>query len=485
MNGEPRHFFEFDAFRVEVEDRRLLRHGKPVMLTPKAFDILLALVGHSGRTVEKNDLMDEVWSDTFVEEGNLNRHVSTLRKILGDDPHEQRFIKTIPKHGYRFTADVREVVESNGTLAAKNIYQLTPALSQAAHENFWSMTRIVIAALAVISCFLLAALAISSRGQAIKQSGSARPVNTQASEDYAKGRGLWQTRSAQDLHAATLLLEQAVEIEPDFALAHAALADAYVFDFTNWKKAEQQANEAIRLDPNLGEPHATLGFVRMFWEWKLADAEREFKQAVTLSPDYSTAHQWFAVNLAATGHKDAALSEMKKALELDPDSPSINADMCQTFYFAHRYDEAIGQCGKTLDMNAKFLNAYLYLYEIYNAGGLSDEAVNTFYKIEGMTNDSLPSDAQDKLGTAYKTGGIREFWRMQIEILMHPTPQYYKLAQYYARLGDRDEAQNWLEKGYENRDFDIPLVLADPVFENFHKDVRFITLRERLLQLHD
>lgn len=485
MNGEPRHFFEFDAFRVEVEDRRLLRHGKPVMLTPKAFDILLALVGHSGRTVEKDDLMDEVWSDTFVEEGNLNRHVSTLRKILGDDPHEQRFIKTIPKHGYRFTADVREVVESNGTLTAKNIYQLTPALSQAAHENFWSMTRIVIAALAVISCVLLVAWGVSSGGQAKPQNGLDRTLRAEAYQDYVKGRGLWQTRNAQDLHEATLLLEQAVEIEPDFALAHAALADAYVFDFTNWKKAEQQANEAIRLDPNLGEPHATLGFVRMFWEWKLADAEREFKQAVTLSPDYSTAHQWFAVNLAATGHKDAALSEMKKALELDPDSPSINADMCQTFYFAHRYDEAIGQCGKTLDMNAKFLNAYLYLYEIYNARGLSDEAVNTYYKIEGMTNDSLPPDAQDKLGTAYKTGGIREFWRMQIEILMHPTPQYYKLAQYYARLGDRDEAQNWLEEGCENRDFDIPLVLADPVFENFHKDLRFITLRERLLQLHE
>src|SRR2546423_13958907 len=97
MNRAPRHFFDFDAFRVEVEERRLLRNGETVALTSRAFDILLALVQNSGRTVDKNVLMETVWKNTFVEEGNLNRHVSTLRKILGDDLKEQRFIKTIPK----------------------------------------------------------------------------------------------------------------------------------------------------------------------------------------------------------------------------------------------------------------------------------------------------------------------------------------------------------------------------------------------------
>src|SRR6185295_10744165 len=97
MNGARRHFFEFDRFRVDVEERRLLRDGKTVTLTAKVFDILLALVENPGRTIDKNELMQTVWEDTFVEEGNLNRHVSTLRKLLGDGPREQKFIKTIPK----------------------------------------------------------------------------------------------------------------------------------------------------------------------------------------------------------------------------------------------------------------------------------------------------------------------------------------------------------------------------------------------------
>ena len=377
MNGEPRHFFEFDAFRVEVEDRRLLLNRKVIALTPKVFDILLALVRNAGKTVAKESLMKQVWSDTFVEEGNLNRNISTLRKILGDDTREQRFIKTFPKHGYRFMADVHEVLGSNGVNATENISRPTPPKAEAPRESFWSATRIGIATLALISCLLLAAWAISLRSRVVGQNEPGRTINAEAYQNFVKGRVLWQTRNAQNLHEATLLLEQAVESDPDFALGHAALADSYAFDYANWKRAESQADEAIRLDSSLGEPHATLGFIRMFWEWKLPDAEREFTQAVGLSPNYSTAHQWFALNLAATGHKDAALTEMKKALELEPDSLSINADMCQTLYFAHRYDEAIAQCGKTLEMNPKFLNAYLYLYEIYNATGMMDEAVST------------------------------------------------------------------------------------------------------------
>ena len=485
MNGESKHFFEFDKFRIEVEERRLWRDGKLVNLTSKTLDIRLALVGNSGNTVEKSDLMKQIWSDTFVEEGNLNRQISTLRKILGDDPHEQKFIKTIPKHGYRFTADVREVLESNGTSAAQNITQLAPPLAEAVGESFWTATRISIAALSLISCVLLAAWAVSSLSHAKRQTVSDRTSNAGAYQDYVKGRSLWQTRNAEDLHEATLLLEQAVGRDPDFALGHAALADSYAFDFADWNKAQLHADEAIRLDPRLGEPHATLGFIRMFWEWKLTDAELEFKQAVALSPNYSTAHQWFALNLAATGHKDAALAEMKKALELEPDSVPINADMCETLYFAHRYDEAAAQCGKTLKLDPKSLNAYLYLYEIYNAKGMPDEAVNTYLKIEQTANDGMPSDPEHKLQEAYKTGGIRRFWRMQTELLMHPTPNCYKLAQHYARLGDNDKSLYWLEKAYENHNFEMTLVLADPVFEGFHNDPRFVHLRRLLLPLRD
>lgn len=110
MNTEPAgHFYEFGPFRLDPAERLLLRQDTPVTLTPKVFDILLLLVRNGGRALEKEVFMREIWPDSFVEEGSLNRNISTLRRALGDGEGGQKYIETIPKRGYRFVADVREV----------------------------------------------------------------------------------------------------------------------------------------------------------------------------------------------------------------------------------------------------------------------------------------------------------------------------------------------------------------------------------------
>ncbi len=119
MTTEPRgHFYEFGPFRLDPAERLLLRGSAPVTLTPKVFDVLLMLVRNSGRALEKEAFMQEIWPDSFVEEGSLNRNISTLRKALGDGQDGQRFIETIPKRGYRFVAEVRE---TGGTAHARSI----------------------------------------------------------------------------------------------------------------------------------------------------------------------------------------------------------------------------------------------------------------------------------------------------------------------------------------------------------------------------
>src|SRR5689334_12624985 len=104
----PRHAFEFGPFQLQTRERLLLRNGEEVPLTPKLFDALLALVENSGRIVEKNELLEKVWPDAMVEEGTLTKTVSMLRKILGDEG-AQSYIETVPRRGYRFVAEVREV----------------------------------------------------------------------------------------------------------------------------------------------------------------------------------------------------------------------------------------------------------------------------------------------------------------------------------------------------------------------------------------
>jgi hypothetical protein len=170
-------------------------------------------------------------------------------------------------------------------------------------------------------------------------------TNDKAFELYRSGRDSGQNRSALGLHQATSNLEHAAStIDPNFALAHAALADAYAFDVNLWRKAEAAANEAIRLDAGLGQPYATIGFVRTFWEWKLTEAEIVFQTGNFAQPRLRDRPSVYSINLVLRRRVGASLAEMGAApWKLEPASLAINADLCQVLYFAHKFDEALDQ----------------------------------------------------------------------------------------------------------------------------------------------
>ncbi len=491
----PKRFLEFDAFRIDVEERRLLLDDRPVMLTPKAFEILLILVENSGHTLEKEDLMGRVWADTFVEDTNLNRNISTLRKVLGEDSHRPRLIRTVPKRGYRFEGDVREVLEEEDEqiVERRTRYRVSFRSHTETHTEQGIMSVLTGRRTAVVAASVAALLMIGFAWTSIRQpSGEARSVAAADAKPtatdpavvdlYNKGRDLWRSRSAGGLHRAIIDLEQSVARAPEFALAHAALADAYAFDAVHWQKAEAAANEAIRLDPSIGQPHATIGFVRMFWQWRLTEAETHFRKAIALSPDYATAHHWYAINLAARARGADALAEITTAIELEPASVSINADLCQVLYFTRKYDLATQQCLKTIEKDPNFLNAHVYLYDIYTAREMYPEAVNAFLRAEQLSSSSLNDTGQvEKLKAAFDSGGIRAFWRKRIEMLQRPVPtRGYRIAQYYARLGERDHALRWLIRAHEERDFGMVYLRADPVNTELLSDQRILELARKM-----
>jgi TolB-like protein/DNA-binding winged helix-turn-helix (wHTH) protein/Flp pilus assembly protein TadD len=129
MNQSAKHFYEFGPFRLDIAERLLLRNGEEVLLTPKVFDLLLVLVENSGHILEKDELMKAIWLDTVVEETNLTRNISTLRKALGESPDTHQYIETIPWRGYRFVVGVKEVTNNN-TETAITIPTSPPALSE-------------------------------------------------------------------------------------------------------------------------------------------------------------------------------------------------------------------------------------------------------------------------------------------------------------------------------------------------------------------
>lgn len=484
----PRRIFEFESFRVDVSERQLRRDGIAVPLTPKVFDLLLVLLENKGETVEKERLISKVWADTFVEEGSINRNISTLRKALGDDTNEQRLIKTLPKRGYRFTENVQEIFEDISQPAQfSSMPDAATVNLDPARPGFLTQKR-VLASLALLVAFASAVAwtVASMRSPSVDLKGLTRHEQLQLAksgsrsssslEDFVKGRTLWRERSAEGLHRSIFHLERAVRTDEGFALAHAALADAYAFDGTKRTFAKERAETAIKLDPTIGEPYASIGFVELFWDWKPEDASRSLRKSIELSPEYATAHHWYAINLAVGRLGGSALAEMNRAAELEPDSLAIGADLCQIYYFLQKHDDAIEQCGRVLVAEPRFLNAHVYLYDIYTAKGRHQDAVAKFFETEQLKSDfSIPHEDLEKLSRAYGESGIEGFWRARIAFLEN-RPHFYRLAQYWARLGDSEKAIAALEQSRSAREFDFIYFRTDPAFNLLFNKPRFIEL---------
>lgn len=476
-----RRYFEFDGFRLIPDERALTRNGEPVPLAPKVFDVLVALVENNRHTVSKTDLFDRVWSDSIVEENSLNRNVSILRRALGGSDGNGSYIKTVPKTGYRFEADVRCIVEDEEELVLekRTNYKLTfRSEVSIARSSFKRRSLVVGATAAVIAIGAVAGLAYWNRWEALKTR------KAEAFELYHRGRALWQNRSPAGLHEATLLLEKAVALDPESAMAHAALADAYAFDVRNSKKAEGTARRAIKLNPNLGQPHATIGFVRLFWEWNPAEAEDQFKQSIELDPEYATAHQWYAAMLASVGHFNESIVEIGRAAELEPDSPAIKSDMCQLLYFASRYFESEAYCKEALELDPQFFNAHSNLYSSYVAMGKYREALESYFARErlAVNASSLPADFE-QMRIAFGRGGIEEFWREQIRLRKRSDDDCgVTLAWAHAKLGEKDEATTCLERAAHRGEFDLIFIYADPVFRRLGDHPRYSDIANRLMK---
>src|SRR5438477_6835582 len=188
-------------------------------------------------------------------------------------------------------------------------------------------------------------------------------VNPEAYELYLKGRFFWNKRTGADLLKSIEYFKQAVEKDQKYALAYAGLADAYVLlppygagsPSESFPQAEAAARKALELDDTLPGAHTSLGQFLLFYDLDFAGSTREFERAISLDPNYATAHHWYGGGPPmALGQFDLAITEGKRAVELDPLSLINNADLGWLCFNARRYDEAIAQLRKTLEMASRF-----------------------------------------------------------------------------------------------------------------------------------
>src|SRR2546430_8717185 len=321
---------------------------------------------------------------------------------------------------------------------------------------------------------------------------AAATTDTTAYELYHKGRSLWEKRSGDNIPKAIAFFEQAIARDPNYALAYAGLAQAYILvpfytgadRFDAYLKAKDAAIKALRLDSNLAEAHAAFGKVLFFSEIDLAGAMREYKRAIELAPNDATAHHWFGNDsLAALGQFEEAIAEGKRAIELDPLSTVINVDLGETFYYAHRYDEAARQMRKTLEIDPTSFYAHYNLGIVLQLTGDLSGAIAEYEKAKQLGDNTLVSTlyAAAKAQAGDKDAALRMLSDLD-KLSQHREVVGYLRALLYLSLNNKDEALRWLEQGFDERDgSNISWIKVDPLLDPLHGDPRFEALVQKVV----
>jgi TolB-like protein/Tfp pilus assembly protein PilF/class 3 adenylate cyclase len=321
---------------------------------------------------------------------------------------------------------------------------------------------------------------------------AAQPTaNPEAYQLYLKGRFFWNKRTGEDLKTALDYFQKAVAADPNYANAYAGEADACLLiplfsagtPKEYFPKAKAAAQHAIELDETSAEGHAALGQLLSF-DLDFTGSEKEFQRAIELNPNYATAHHWYGNTfLANVGRFDEAVAEGKRAVELDPLSLIINADLGSTLMWARRYDEAIAQQRRTLALDGNFYYAHWNLGEaLYYKGDVAG-AIAEYEKARSLEEDP---EALGLLGQAYaKTGKKEEALKILAELNEVARRDYVRpelFAIIYIGLGDKSKAIQYLEDEYQRHDgFDFIGIRVDPRLDPLRDHPRFKQLLAKVI----
>ena len=327
-----------------------------------------------------------------------------------------------------------------------------------------------------------------------KQMLAVQPTsNTEAYELYHKGRSLWEKRTGDNIPKAIAFFEQAIARDPNYALAYAGLASAHILSpyYTRTDrrqegaKAKEAALKALSLDPNLAEAHSALGKILFWTELNIAGAMGEYERALELKPNDAGTRHWYGNDtLAALGRFEEAIAEGRRAIELDPLSPIINADLGTTFFYAGRYDESAAQLRKTLEIDPTFFFAHYGLGIALQAKGDLSGAITEYEKAKQLTSDNLL--VSTIWAAAKARAGDKDAARQMLteldEISKNREVVGYFRALLYLSLNNKDEALRWLEQGYEERDgANICWIKVDPLLDSLHGNPRFEALVQKVV----
>ena len=325
----------------------------------------------------------------------------------------------------------------------------------------------------------------------LKVSGEERKhatENAEAYQLYVKGRFYLEQRTREGIYKALDQFNEAVAKDPNYAVAYGGLAKAYLLlldrEWISHDEASPRirsaAQRGIELDPTLAEPHAALAALKEEdWDW--AGAEAEYRKAIGLNPNDATSHHWYSVLLENLGRSGEALRENEKALALDPASPQINANHAGILVDLHRYDDALTDLNRLVAANPDFPVYYGTRASVYWHLGNQDGYVTDW--VMAMKKDGRPERAE-AFAAGYRKAKLKGASTALIEVLKNESQREYvspyEIAINYARMGDRDQTFEWLERAYAERSGHMEYLKIEESLEPFHSDPRYIDLLKRM-----
>ena len=310
--------------------------------------------------------------------------------------------------------------------------------------------------------------------------------NEEARQLYTAGRYYSTRRTAEGLRQAIERFERAIELDPHYAIALAELADCYSLlnwyieppPAEAWKRAKEAATRAVDADPNLAEARAALGFVKLHYDRDWPMAERELRQAIVLKPGNQVAHRWYAYTLSAMGRHEEAYTEMERGRQISPQSAVIATGVANVLFLAERFDDAIAQGRKALELDPGAVAAHTVLRWSYEQKGMHQEALATYEQERSFAGDT-PTTHAKRAHVLAALGRHDEARSILKQILAKRNEEWvtgYEIAIIYSWLGDLDNAFEWLAQAEREHAVGFTFVRVDPNLKNLRGDRRFADL---------
>ncbi len=575
--------YKFSDFILDEKAAAFYRKNVYIALSSRAFDILLYLIERRGEIVAKDEILDRVWKDSFVEEANLPVHISALRRVLLEKKGESRTIRTISGRGYSFIASVEEL-ERSGLNAAKtpdridsdekkdiSIAVLPFTFEKSSEDNEYlanGVTQSLIGDLSRIRTlrvlphsavnpyknsqmemqeigFLLDAdkiltgnisefrgkweisaelvnvrdkrclwassqtfqaddifevkkqisAAIAERLQlSLGKSLEHKEINSNAQKLYYRGKFILESRAAKDdlkklLHQSLKFFNEAVTLEPNYALAYVGIGSLYVSLHnhnllereTAYEAALSALKKALAVDDQLSEAYVLQGSIEVMFEFGLERAIESFEKAIKLNPNNADAYHWKSLSLLTLGNFEEAFRLEKKAVDLDPVLVRFNESLVRIFYFSGRYDEAITLSQELLEFNPEIVSSHFFQAQCYAQLGFFEPALDHIEKAIELR--SLPDIILCKAYILGLFGKKRESLKVVDHVLSSFSPASIDasdIAAIYSALKEIEKAFEYLDLAVAEKKAGLLSLKNDIRYKNLRSDPRFNEILKHL-----